>query len=68
MESEINIKLKSCPFCGGHATMIYDNQEGYYIYCDDCCIMTGNSFDTGVSVLACRRQSAPLVRASAIDG
>jgi hypothetical protein len=25
--------------------MIYDNQEGYYIYCDDCCIMTGNSFD-----------------------
>lgn len=45
MESEINIKLKSCPFCGGHATMIYDNQEGYYIYCDDCCIMTGNSFD-----------------------
>ena len=45
MESEINIKLKYCPFCGGHATMIYDNQEGYYIYCDDCCIMTGNSFD-----------------------
>lgn len=37
MESEINIKLKSCPFCSGHATMIYDNQEGYYIYCDDCC-------------------------------
>lgn len=28
MKSEINIKLKSCPFCGGHATMIYDNQEG----------------------------------------
>ena len=25
--------------------MIYDNQEGYYIYCDDCCIMTDNSFD-----------------------
>ena len=39
------VKLTLNPFCGGHATMIYDNQEGYYIYCDDCCIMTGNSFD-----------------------
>lgn len=27
MESEINIKLKSCPFCGGHETMIYNTQD-----------------------------------------
>lgn len=40
MTSEININLKPCPFCGGHATMIYDNQDGYQIYCDNCYIRT----------------------------
>ena len=40
MTTDININLKPCPFCGGHATMIYDKQDGYQIYCDDCDIRT----------------------------
>lgn len=32
MTSTVKANLKPCPFCGGHATLIYDNQEGYRIY------------------------------------
>lgn len=35
MTSTVKAELKPCPFCGGHAILIYDNQEGYQIYCDD---------------------------------
>ena len=45
MTSTVNAKLKPCPFCGGHATLIYDNHEGYQIYCDDCDIMTDIDYD-----------------------
>lgn len=45
MTSTVKAKLKPCPFCGGHATLIYDNQEGYQIYCDDCDIMTDTDYD-----------------------
>ncbi|WP_295562140.1 Lar family restriction alleviation protein [uncultured Holdemanella sp.] len=45
MTSTVKANLKPCPFCGGHATLIYDNQEGYRIYCDDCDIMTDTDYD-----------------------
>ena len=46
MTSTVKANLKPCPFCGGHATLIYDNQEGYRIYCDDCDIMTDTDYGT----------------------
>ena len=44
MTNTVKANLKPCPFCGGHATLIYD-QEGYRIYCDDCDIMTDTDYD-----------------------
>lgn len=45
MTGTVEVNLKPCPFCGGRATLVYDNQEGYQIYCDDCKIMTPENFD-----------------------
>lgn len=45
MTGTVEVNLKPCSFCGGRATLVYDNQEGYQIYCDDCEIMTPENFD-----------------------
>ncbi len=29
-------KLKSCPFCGGKASMYIAYDDGYYVCCDEC--------------------------------
>ena len=45
MTDTIKANLKPCPCCGGHATLTYDDQDGYQIYCDDCCIMTETDYN-----------------------
>ena len=31
-----NSNIKSCPFCNGRASLIYEKHEGYIINCDNC--------------------------------
>ena len=45
MTDVIKANLKPCPCCGGHATLTYDDYNGYQIYCDDCCIMTETDYN-----------------------
>ena len=45
MTGTVKAELKPCPFCGGHATLTYDDYDGYQIYCDDCCIMMETDYN-----------------------
>lgn len=47
-----NVELKKCPFCGHTASMIYDNQDGYMIYCDNnnCAVSTDYHSDKNVCI------------------
>ena len=42
-----DVKLKNCPLCNSKVTMLYDNQEGYTIYCNNnnCIIETAYSLN-----------------------
>lgn len=42
-----DVQLKNCPLCNSKVTMVYDNQDGYTIYCNngDCIIETTYSFN-----------------------
>lgn len=45
-------KLKPCPCCGSHASLVYDSDDGFQIYCDNCCITTETDDDREKLIMA----------------
>ena len=39
-------ELKPCPFCGGKAEVLTDENEEYYVSCTECTALLGYCTDT----------------------
>ena len=45
------VKLKTCPFCGGEATIYKDIYEKYLVSCNECGTLIGAELEDGVELI-----------------
>ena len=45
------------PCCGSHASLVYDKDDGFQIYCDNCCITTETDDDREKLIMTWNKRS-----------